>query len=125
MAQGAVLGGKYRLEAVVGKGGMGSVWRARNLKLDAAVAVKLMHPSIVADEAALRSFHREAHACAMLRSPHILQVFDHDVDPATGCPYIVMELLDGEPLSSRLERVGLSLEQTEAVVRDVCRGLAV
>jgi eukaryotic-like serine/threonine-protein kinase len=125
MTVGAVLGGKYRLEALLGQGGMGSVWRARNLKLDAPVAVKLMAPAIVADESALQRFHREAHAGATLRSPHILQVFDHDVDAASGQPYIVMELLDGEPLSRRLERVGLSLAQTEAVLADVCRGLAV
>jgi serine/threonine-protein kinase len=125
MSVGAVLGGKYRLEALLGKGGMGSVWRARNVKLDAPVAVKLMDPSIVADESALHRFYREAHAGATLRSPHILQVFDHDVDAATGQPFIVMELLDGEPLSKRLERVGLSLAQTDAVLADVCRGLAV
>ena len=125
MTAGAVLGGKYRLEVLLGQGGMGSVWRARNLRLDAPVAVKLMAPAIVADESALLRFHREAHAGATLRSPHILQVFDHDVDAATGQPYIVMELLDGEPLSKRLERVGLSLAQTEAVLGDVCRGLAV
>jgi len=125
MSVGAVLGGKYRLEALLGKGGMGSVWRARNVKLDAPVAVKLMAPSIAADDSALLRFYREAHAGATLRSPHILQVFDHDVDAATGQPFIVMELLDGEPLSKRLERVGLSLAQTEAVLGDVCRGLAV
>jgi serine/threonine-protein kinase len=125
MTVGAVLGGKYRLEALLGKGGMGSVWRARNIKLDAPVAVKLMDPAIAADESALHRFYREAHAGATLRSPHILQVFDHDVDAATGQPFIVMELLDGEPLSKRLERVGLSLAQTEAVLADVCRGLAV
>ena len=53
MAAGALLGGKYRLEALLGKGGMGSVWRARNLKLDAPVAVKLMDPAIATDQAAL------------------------------------------------------------------------
>jgi eukaryotic-like serine/threonine-protein kinase len=124
MTLGAVLGGKYRLEGLLGQGGMGSVWRARNLKLDAPVAVKLMDPSIVADPNALMRFHREAHAGAAVRSPHVLQVFDHDVDARTGHPYIVMELLEGEPLRQRIERVGLTLAQTEVVVRDVCRGLS-
>ena len=105
---------------------MGSVWRARNLQLDAPVAVKLMDPAIAADESALMRFHREAHAGAAVRSPHVLQVFDHSVDERTGHPYIVMELLDGEPLSQRLSRLGrLSLEQTAAILSDVCRGLGV
>jgi eukaryotic-like serine/threonine-protein kinase len=106
MAVGAphqILSGKYRLERELGRGGMGSVWLAQHLTLHSPVAIKLIDPAIATNHEALSRFLREAQAAASLRSPHVVQILDHGVDE--GVPFIVMELLDGESLASRLERL--------------------
>jgi serine/threonine-protein kinase len=105
-----VLSGKYRLETLLGKGGMGEVWQAVHVELDTAVAVKILAEDVAASESAagLRLRH-EARATARLRSPHVVQILDFGVD--LGSPYIVMELLEGETLKERLEktpRLGIS-----------------
>src|SRR6187402_1659645 len=86
MKTGTVLNEKYRLESVLGRGGMGSVWRAEHLGLRAPVAVKLMDPSLALTPDALARFHREAHAAATIRSPHVVQVLDHGLDEASNTP---------------------------------------
>ena len=83
---------------------MGSVWAAEHLTLGTHVAVKLIDRQSPSPSA-LRRFEQEAHAAAMLRSPHVVQVFDYGVDGKT--PYLVMELLEGASLNSRLGRDGL------------------
>src|SRR3954462_13747972 len=95
---GTILAGKYRLISLLGHGGMGSVWRAERLGWQAPVAVKLMHSPGLEPTAPAR-FPREAPPAGSLRSLHIVQVLDDGVDPATGTPFIVMELLEGESLS--------------------------
>jgi eukaryotic-like serine/threonine-protein kinase len=102
---GTVLAGKYRLISLVGRGGMGSVWRAERMGWQAPVAIKLMNAVDVHDSPALARFQREARLAASLRSIHVVQVLDDGVDEATGAPFIVMELLDGESLAERLARV--------------------
>ena len=102
---GTLLAGKYRLESLIGRGGMGSVWRAHHLGLSAPVAVKLL--DIVQFDGAseaLNRFHREARSAAAIRSPHVVQIFDHGVDETFGVPFIVMELMEGESLANRLAR---------------------
>ncbi len=107
VATGTLLAGKYRLESLIGRGGMGSVWRAEHLALSAPVAVKLLDQFDFAGSAeALSRFHREARAAAAIRSPHVVQTFDHGVDETLGLPFIVMELMDGESLADRLTRCG-------------------
>ena len=125
MEAGTVLAAKYRLDEVLGRGGMGSVWRALHLGLNAPVAVKLMDPAIMKTAGMLARFHREAQAAAQLRSPHVVQIIDHGVDAETGTPFIAMELLEGESLADRLTRVGvLSPRETSRLVTEVCRALA-
>jgi len=107
LGAGTLLAGKYRLESLIGRGGMGSVWRADHLGLSAPVAVKLldmMHFDGASD--ALNRFHREARSAAAIRSPHVVQIFDHGVDETFGVPFIVMELMEGESLANRLARSG-------------------
>jgi serine/threonine-protein kinase len=104
---------------------MGEVWRADHLGLRAPIAIKLMNPSIISDQDALARFNREAQAAAALRSPHVVQVFDHGVDPDTGAPFIAMELMEGESLAHRLARLGpLPAVETARVVTHVARALA-
>jgi serine/threonine protein kinase len=97
---GDVVAGKYRLERVLGEGGMGTVWAARNTALDALVAVKLIAGT---DRASLSArLLKEARAAARLRHPAIVRVFDVD-ETQHGEPFIVMELLEGSSLADRLE----------------------
>jgi len=120
---GDVIADKYELEALVGEGGMGSVWRARHRQLESAVALKLMSPSIAAQPEALNRFLREAQAAARLSSLHVVKVFDFGV--AAETPFIAMELLLGESLRARLDRMGtLSPEATLWVIRQTGRALS-
>ncbi|WP_437502228.1 serine/threonine-protein kinase [Sorangium sp. So ce1099] len=100
----SVVGGKYRLERPLSRGGMGSVWVARHINLGSPVAVKFMAPTYAASSAFLARFEREARIAASLQSPHVVYVQDYGIDDDT--PYLVMELLQGEDLGTRLERVG-------------------
>ena len=82
---GKIIGGKYRLEKPLGRGGMGSVWLARHTELDSPVAVKLMVHELVGTPVAEMRFKREAKAAAQLRSPHVVQIHDYGVqDGAPG-----------------------------------------
>ena len=121
---GAVLDGKYRLLALIGRGGMGSVWRAQHLGLDSPVALKLMAAEMAAHPEAARRFTQEAKAAASLRSPHVVQILDYGVDPASQEPFIAMELLEGESLSDRLQRcTRLSPAETARIIVHVARAL--
>jgi serine/threonine protein kinase len=125
MHEGSVLASKYRLISLLGRGGMGSVWRAEHLDLRAPVAVKLLDPVIAASSEGLTRFHREARAAAALRSPHVVQIFDRGIDESTGQPYIVMELMEGESLAARIVRkVRLSAGETSRVITHIARALA-
>ncbi len=122
---GLVLAGKYRLSSVLGRGGMGTVWRAEHLGLDAPVAIKIIHPTISSDEEAMRRCRREARAAAALRSPHVVQVLDFGRDEAADASFIAMELIEGESLAQRLGRVGrLDPSETVRIVNHVARALA-
>ncbi|WP_437777008.1 protein kinase domain-containing protein [Sorangium sp. So ce1097] len=111
----SVVGGKYRLERPLSRGGMGSVWLARHINLGSPVAVKFMAPTYAASSTFLARFEREARIAANLQSPHVVYVQDYGIDEDT--PYLVMELLQGEDLDTRLERVGrLSLADATRVL---------
>jgi serine/threonine-protein kinase len=97
---GTVLADKYRVERVLGRGGMGVVVAARHLRLEQTVAIKLLQTEDVADTVAVERFLREARAAARIESEHVVRVFDVGVlDPSV--PYIVMEYLSGTDLSDR------------------------
>jgi GAF domain-containing protein len=98
-----VVDGKYRLDQVLGKGGMGAVYRATDLRLDRQVAVKILHGSRFGDAAALRRFEREARASARLNHPNITAVHDYGRVGADGA-YLVMELLPGRTLRAELKQ---------------------
>ena len=105
LAAGDVIAGKFRLERLVGRGGMGSVWAARHVQLGMPVALKFIETEEGADVVDARArFEREARAAGQLRSPHVVQILDHGIDGDR--PYIAMELLEGEDLGERLRRDG-------------------
>jgi len=99
---GIVLDGRYRLDAVLGEGGMGSVFRAQHLAMDRKVAVKLLKPHLTADSAALQRFAREARATLKVDSPHAVKVLDFGVTPQNDY-YMVLEYLDGRTVQRELE----------------------
>jgi serine/threonine-protein kinase len=101
---GALVGGKYRLEHLLGEGGMANVWLARNELLDLPVAVKVMRRDIRGDEAAARLL-TEARVQANLRHPNVVRVYDYGLT-ASGDAYIVMEHLEGCSLADWIEREG-------------------
>lgn len=126
---GRTLMNRYRVEEVIGRGGMGAVYRARDAKLGREVAVKVITVA-AADpiaHARLRSrFHREARAAAALHHPCIVAIHDYGTDPDLALDFIVMELLRGEDLASRLERKGTPAVGTAlSIVEQAARGLAV
>ncbi|MEM1033926.1 MAG: serine/threonine-protein kinase, partial [Myxococcota bacterium] len=119
---GSVVADKYRLERPLSKGGMGSVWVADHLHLEAPVAVKFMRAALVTDPMARARFEREAKAAAQLRSPFVVHVYDHGLHE--GSPFIVMEYLEGSDLRGHL-RGGRRLAPREAVriCEEICKGL--
>lgn len=111
---------KYRLEQLLGRGGMGSVYRARDLRLGRAVAIKIVRPDLLGDADALRRFRREAQIVASLQHPSVVAVYDYGSLP-TGGAYLVMELVNGEDLRHLLEREGpLDAERVVQILAPVC-----
>lgn len=112
--RGDVLGGKYRVEKVLGVGGMGVVVAARHIDLNTQVALKFMLPDALADSEAVERFSREARAAVQLKSEHAVRVTDVG-KLKNGAPYMVMELLEGSDLGQMLEKLGTSLPVSDAV----------
>ena len=120
---GQLVAGKFRLDAMIGQGGMGSVWSATHLGLGHRVAVKLIAREFVRSPEALRRFDAEAKAAARLQSRHVVQVFDNGT-LEDGTPYIAMELLSGENLSDRIAKVGpFGLAHAVDVLAQCCKAL--
>jgi eukaryotic-like serine/threonine-protein kinase len=119
---GEVIAERYRLVALLGRGGMGAVWRADHVSLNSPVALKFIDPGVSSSEEAIARFMREAQSAAALRSSHVVQIFDYGVD--RGVQYIAMELLNGESLNARLDRVGrLSPAEVVRIVTQVARAV--
>jgi serine/threonine-protein kinase len=116
--------GAYRLVRQIGAGGMGAVWLAEHAMLGRRAAVKVLHPVFTAQPEVVTRFFNEARAASTIADPGIVQIFDygHHVD---GSAYIVMELLEGEPLDKRLARTGkLAVADALRVIRQVAASLA-
>ena len=101
--EGDVLAGKYRVERVLGAGGMGVVVAARHLQLDQLVALKFVLPSALDEASAAERFLREARAAVRLKSEHVAKVLDVGTLD-TGAPYMVMEYLEGDTLAEVIQR---------------------
>lgn len=104
---------KYRLEKLIGRGGMGAVYEATDLRLNRRIAIKIMLGNMFGDRTALRRFEREAQASARLNHPNIITVYDYGAIRTDGA-YLVMELVHGTTLRSELQRVGRLDPQTAA-----------
>jgi eukaryotic-like serine/threonine-protein kinase len=134
---GTLIGGRYRLDAEIGRGGMSTVYRAFDTVLERPVAIKLMHREIAADSDQLERFRREARSVAQLNHPHVVTVIDAGEEPSpdsghagagahggVGSPYIVLEYVEGETLKDVIRREGpLDIPQAIAYAIEIARAL--
>ena len=114
--------GPYVVQSLIGAGGMGEVYRARDASLKRDVAIKVLPPSLSRDPDRLRRFELEAQATAALNHPNILSIFH--IGQQDGSPYIVTELLEGETLRDRLRRGALQWREALNVALSTAKGLA-
>jgi serine/threonine-protein kinase len=121
---GEVIAGKYRVEEVIGVGGMGIVAAGTHLDLDQRVAIKFVNASAMRDEKLLERFLREARAAARLKSEHVAKVLDVG-RLASGSPFMVMELLEGCDLGALLAKNGpLPFETAADFIAQACEAVA-
>lgn len=121
---GSVLGGRYRLEEVLGNGSFGTVFRAHHVELDRSVAVKVLSTSAGTDPAALARFRREGVSACRVQHQNAVQVLDLQVSSG-GVAYLVMELLQGRSLDAELDDRGrLSPRRCTEILWPVCKALA-
>ena len=114
----------YEIVRLLGRGGMGVVWEAQHRRLPGKrVAIKVLHAEVGADAEALARFRREAEISTRLGHPHIVEVIDINALP-DGAPYIVLELLDGEDLASRIARGRFTTDAALTIARQIGSALA-
>ena len=119
-----IIGDRYQLGRIIGRGGMATIHEAMDLRLERPVAVKLLRPEAAADADLADRFRREALAATVLRHPNIVACLDTGTDQ--GQPYLVMDLVEGEDLAARLKRGGrLAPAQAGRIALDVARALGV
>ncbi|MBX7099531.1 MAG: protein kinase [Myxococcaceae bacterium] len=121
---GQVLDGRYRIESVLGHGGMGMVFKAVQTSMSRPVAVKLLHPQLALAPTFFERFKREAEVASRLHHPNIITIFDFGRTTEGAC-YYVMELLEGESLRQQVRREGpMSLRRAAAILEQVALGLS-
>jgi len=113
--------GKYRIESVIGSGGMGTVYRAKHMDLSAPFAVKVLASDIAQNRVAEERFFREAVAASQVRHPHVVRVSDYGRD--RDITYFVMDYLEGEDLASLIARTKPSVEQIANIMLPICSAI--
>jgi eukaryotic-like serine/threonine-protein kinase len=116
-----LVGGRYQLHTMLGRGGMAAVWRGVDTRLDRPVAVKILDTASRADPTMLQRLDREARTVARLAHPNIVAVYDLAADG--GVPYLVMELVEGDDLRQRLARGPMEVRQAVEIAAQVCNAL--
>lgn len=120
---GTILAARYRIIGQLGRGGMGEVYRADDLKLGQPVALKFLPERLSQDAAMLERFHREVRTARKVSHPNVCRVFD--IGEVEGQQFLSMEYIDGEDLSSLLRRIGrLPEDKATEIARQLCAGLA-
>jgi serine/threonine protein kinase len=121
---GALIAGKYRLRRLIGRGGMGTVYKAENLAIGRTVALKVLHGHLTDDNVTVARFQREARAAASVGHENIIDILDMGVEPS-GAPFLVMEYLRGKSLARTLREEGaMSVERAARVAGQVLAALA-
>src|SRR3954447_4402529 len=120
---GTLLGGRYRIIGLLGRGGMGEVYRATDLTLGQSVALKFLPEEASKNQRLLERFHGEVRVARLVSHPNVCRVYD--IGEIEGMPFISMEYVDGEDLASLLTRIGrLPSDKAIETARKVCAGLA-
>ena len=114
--------GPYDIQAKLGAGGMGEVYRARDTKLGREVAIKVLPEVVAQDGEHLARFRREAQVLAALNHPHIAAI--HGIEEAGGVHFLVLELVEGETLADRLRAGALPVSEAIAITRQICEAVA-
>lgn len=124
VSEGEVIDGRYRVETLLGQGGMGAVFAARHVQLDERVAIKLLLPEMLCLPDVVERFAREARTAVSIKSEHVARVFDVGT-LANGAPYMVMEYLEGTDLRAWIEEDQLlAVEQVTEFLLQACEALA-
>src|SRR5687768_14748969 len=120
---GTTVADKYRIDRLIGRGGMGAVYQATHLSIGKRVALKFLDRQAARDNDSATRFQREAEAASAVESAHIVHIFDSGL--SDGVPFLVMELLSGEDLRGRLRRDGrLPLDDALRITAQVLRALS-
>ena len=120
---GVIVAERYRIISLLGRGGMGEVYKAEDLKLDQTVALKFLPESFARDQAALARFRNEVRITRQISHPNVCRVYD--IGEVDGRTFLSMEFIDGEDLSSLLRRIGrLPGDKATEIARQICAGLA-
>ncbi len=113
--------GRYRLIELLGRGGMGEVWRAYDTEIDRTVAIKMLLPYFAQDEKFEQRFRREARAAARLENPHVVPIYD--VGEIDGRLYVVMRLINGQDLETLLDAGPLEPQRAVAIIGQIAKAL--
>ncbi|MFK7990439.1 MAG: serine/threonine-protein kinase, partial [Sandaracinaceae bacterium] len=119
---GQVLQDRYRVERLLGEGGMGAVYEAVNIKIDRRVAIKVLHPQFAKDQAVVARFQREAKAATAIGNPHIIEVLDMG-DLPDGGSFMVLEFLKGHDWSDELKSGRQPLGRVASILAQICDAL--
>src|SRR5215468_6551740 len=113
--------GSHEITALLGKGGMGEVYRARDLKLKREVAIKILSEEFSRDAERVSRFQREAEVLASINHPNIAAIYD--LEEANGSRFLVLELVEGETLADRIARGPIPIEEVLNIATQICEAL--
>src|SRR5205814_931662 len=113
--------GSHEITALIGKGGMGEVYRARDTKLKREVAIKILPDEFSRDADRVSRFQREAEFLALLNHPNIAAIYD--LEETNGSRYLVLELVEGETLAERIARGPIPIDEALQVAQSICEAL--
>src|SRR3989454_4288430 len=115
--------GSFEVLSIVGRGGMGEVYRARDTKLKREVAIKILPEEFSSDQDRIARFQREAEVLASLNHPNIAAIYD--LEEVEGSRFLVLEFVEGETLAERIGRGPIPVEEALNIARNICEGLEV
>src|SRR5215475_13352054 len=113
--------GSHTVTALLGRGGMGEVYRAHDTKLKREVAIKILPDEFSRDPERVARFQREAEVLASLNHPNIAAIYD--LDEANGARFLVLELVEGETLADRIRRGPIPIDEALTIAKQICEGV--